>query len=74
MEGCGGDNIDYIACVHEAFGFEEAGDLVFFGDFLSDGIVGVIESDEFGQFYFFPIVKVKFSEVAHSEDAYFEHS
>ncbi len=71
LGGC--DDIYEVAGIHEEGWVQETGELIFFGDFGGDGIVWIIESDQFGYFDLFPVIQVQFSQVTNSEHTYFKH-
>jgi hypothetical protein len=69
MEGGGSYDVDNIDGIHEAFGVEETGDLVFIRYYLGSIVVGVIKAHHFNVPDLFPVVEVKFPEVPNAEQA-----
>ena len=73
MAGGWGDDVYDIAGIHQLAGVAEAGDLIFFGYFFCNVVVGVVETSEFHRFDFFPVVQMKFTKVTDAKNTYFKH-
>ena len=73
VEGGWGYDIDEVAGFDQGILVGEALQLVFFGDFCGDRVIGVIESHQFCSFDLFPVVKMKFPEVTDAKNTHFKH-